>query len=207
MLAPYPCPPLNPYVWGTNPMPGMRRLAQCLDFAAIYIYIHGKRWPFQSLTTTWPTAGRTSHPTGPITCKIQFWYIGHAEGPVLHSVAFSNASRCGAKKKKMKFGWLGAENWEFYSRRYFRQDIKLVKLSLRMSEIFFKTGRICWSVRRPGRMSPRSAWPGSVSHLSVRFGSVCSVRKCLGVEGSTFAFTFQKIPLLTHFLRQRFFLL
>ncbi len=34
------------------------------------------------------------------------------------------------KKKMMKFGWLGAEIWEFYSRRYFPQDITLVELSL-----------------------------------------------------------------------------
>ncbi len=27
------------------------------------------------------------------------------------------------KKKMMKFGWLGAEIWKFYSRRYFQQDI------------------------------------------------------------------------------------
>ncbi len=33
-------------------------------------------------------------------------------------------------KKKMKFAWLGAEIWEFYSRKYLRQDITLVKLSL-----------------------------------------------------------------------------
>ncbi len=35
-----------------------------------------------------------------------------------------------AQKMMMKFGWLGAEIWEFYSRRYFRQDITLVKLSI-----------------------------------------------------------------------------
>ncbi len=36
-----------------------------------------------------------------------------------------------AQKKMMKFGWSGAEIWEFYSRRYFRQDITLVELSLK----------------------------------------------------------------------------
>ncbi len=35
-----------------------------------------------------------------------------------------------AQKKKMKFGWFGAEIWEFYSRRNFRQDITLVELSI-----------------------------------------------------------------------------
>ncbi len=35
-----------------------------------------------------------------------------------------------AQKKMLKFGWLGAEIWEFYSKKYFRQDIKLVELSL-----------------------------------------------------------------------------
>ncbi len=49
-----------------------------------------------------------------------------------------------AQKKMMKFGGLGAEIWEFYSRRYFRQDITLVKLSLKMkwctSVIFIKWG-------------------------------------------------------------------
>ncbi len=34
------------------------------------------------------------------------------------------------QKNMMKFGWLEAEIWEFYSRRYFRQDIVMVKLSL-----------------------------------------------------------------------------
>ncbi len=59
------------------------------------------------------------------------------KGPVLHSIAFSDASRCGAKKKMMKFGWLGAEIWEFYFRRYFRQDITLVELSLSSSNFEF----------------------------------------------------------------------
>ncbi len=37
------------------------------------------------------------------------------------------------QKKMMKFGLLGAEIWEFYSRRDFRQDITLVELSLMYS--------------------------------------------------------------------------
>ncbi len=39
--------------------------------------------------------------TGPAFCKIQFWYIVPMEGPVLHSIAFIDASRCDAKKR----GW------------------------------------------------------------------------------------------------------
>ncbi len=38
-------------------------------------------------------------------------------------------------KKMMKFGWLGAEIWEFYSRRYFLHDIALVKLPLKLRRI------------------------------------------------------------------------
>ncbi len=41
------------------------------------------------------------------------------------------------QKKKMKFGWLGAEIWEIYSGRYCRQDITLVKLSLNGSPSFW----------------------------------------------------------------------
>ncbi len=60
--------------------------------------------------------------------------------------AFSDASTCGAKKKMMKFGWLGAEIWKFYSRRYFRQDITLVKLSLKcrfLCTLTFKLISVC----------------------------------------------------------------
>ncbi len=39
-----------------------------------------------------------------------------------------------AQKNMMKFGWLRAEIWEFYFRRYFRQDITQVKLSLILGE-------------------------------------------------------------------------
>ncbi len=54
------------------------------------------------------TAGRTSRPTSPTTCKIQFWYIGSTEAPVLHSIAFSNANRCGAKKKDDEIRLIGS---------------------------------------------------------------------------------------------------
>ncbi len=43
---------------------------------------------------------------------------------------FSAMTVDAAQKKMMKFGLLGAKIWEFYSRRYFRQDITLIKLSL-----------------------------------------------------------------------------
>ncbi len=44
----------------------------------------------------------------PTTCKIQFWYIGLTEGPVLHSIAFSDASRCGTKKKDDEIWLIGS---------------------------------------------------------------------------------------------------
>ncbi len=58
---------------------------------------------------TWPVySGRASYPT---TCKIQFWYIGPMEGSVLHSIAFSDASRCGGQKKddeiQLTGSWVG----------------------------------------------------------------------------------------------------
>ncbi len=43
-------------------------------------------------------AGPAVLPAGPTTCKIQFWYIGPTERPALHYIAFSDASRWGAKK-------------------------------------------------------------------------------------------------------------
>ncbi len=36
-----------------------------------------------------------------------------------------------AQKKDDEIRLIGAEIWEFYSRRYFQQDITLVKLSLK----------------------------------------------------------------------------
>ncbi len=62
--------------------------------------------------------------------KFNFDTLVLVEGPVLHFVALGDPSRCGAKIKMMKFGRLGAAIWEFYSRRYFWQDITPVELSL-----------------------------------------------------------------------------
>ncbi len=58
---------------------------------------------------TWPacTAGRTSRPIGRTTCKIQFWYIDATGRTLLHSVAFSDVSRCGTKKR-----WWNLVDWQ-----------------------------------------------------------------------------------------------
>ncbi len=53
-------------------------------------------------------AGPASHPIGPTPCKIRFWYIGPTEGPVLHSIVFGDASRCGAKKKDDEIRLIGS---------------------------------------------------------------------------------------------------
>ncbi len=48
-------------------------------------------------------AGPAILPALPLA-KFNFDKLVLPEGPVLHSVAFSDTSRCGAKKKIMKFG-------------------------------------------------------------------------------------------------------
>ncbi len=52
----------------------------------------------------WPTM----RPSAPATCNIQFWYIGPMEGPILHFIAFSDASRYGAKKKDDEIRLIGS---------------------------------------------------------------------------------------------------
>ncbi len=68
--------------------------------------IRGKGCPKTTANDNWAlgqrTAGRTSRPTGTTTCKIQFWYIGPTEGPILHSIAFMMPVDA-AQKKMMKF--------------------------------------------------------------------------------------------------------
>ncbi len=103
-----------------------------------------------------------------------------SNGKDLYCILLLSVMPVDAAQKMMKLGWLGAEIWELYSRRYFWQDITLVELSLKEKGFEYKyiwrDTNTSFSKMR-GRYD-RARWPDNFNHKKVIIRGWAAVSDC-----------------------------